>query len=152
MSSQQTSTYVFTGQWCICPVLFYYFRFKLDTFCIVLFQNGVQWHCLTFKISHHGWWLVGKWKSLKIFFFRTTGWNETKLCPNRLLVVPFQCCVPVLFKMAITLVVMPSNKWYIVYVYISCVSVTAALQNLSFYVHCHLISRRNVMDSKFFLL
>jgi hypothetical protein len=27
--------------------------------------------------------------------------------------------------MAITLVVIPSNKWYIVYVYISCVSVTA---------------------------
>ena len=33
------------------------------------------------------------WKSLRIFFFRTTGWNETKFDPNNPWVGPLQNCV-----------------------------------------------------------
>lgn len=33
---------------------------------------------------------VKNWKSLKILFFKTTGWNETKIGSNNTLVVPIK--------------------------------------------------------------
>ena len=89
----QRLEWAFRITWHLLNVTFLHFNpFSSKSFGNIPLPKLCRMTLPVFQDNNHDFWLIEKKKFLKVFFFRTTGWNEIKVGSNSSWVITFHIC------------------------------------------------------------